>query len=811
LAAGTVLLVLIAYVVALVGTGSPLGGVLAWLLSVSVGLILPGFAVVRAVRSAPAALVEDLSWGAAAGLVVTLLGWFVDRVLPWSPGSLMWGVAVTAVLVAVPVTRVRVLARPAAGWGLPATVGLAVSHLVALAWMLSTALRALPPRPGPSGYDYIHDVVFELAMTGELQHSLVPTYPMVAGQPLSYHWFIYAVQAHLIASPGVDRIDAVFRLMPTLLVPILISLVAVVARQLAGRVAAGVLAAALIGVVGNSLPTRWVVPNSIPTRWNADGGSLETLTVYWQDSPPQALGWAAGVACLGLAVAFIRRAPEDRIAPSWLLVPFLVLAAGAKSSELPVLGTGVGLAVFVALVSRNWVQARRAAVVLVGSVAVFGFALVTIYAAGNYGLILRPWGRLVIVVSSLTVGVTVNHPGVGVPTVTAPATAMAVAAIVYLLPDLPRVIGLAFLAKVRFAEPALWIPLGTLVGGLGATLLLRHPSDAEVFFFVSAYPIALVGSAAGFVVGLEPAWRRLSGWPRPAVAALVAGAAFAGFSVAALVAYRHPLASPRAAWLAKAASRPRKENRLPVSERRQLWTWLEPHVQLWAGVALLMAILAVVTTVWHILRRPAPRLLPWAVVAVGLVAAVLGTGAFGTWLHVHRGDGEGERQAALASSAAAQRGGGLLTTPDLVKAGELVRRDSKSNDVVATNRYCLSIDLSPAVACTAEDFTIAAFTGRRVDVSGWAYSTAALKNAWASGIPFSRSPFWDPARLRQENLAFTAPSASRLAQLWRVRGVRWLVADTRAGPVDVSSLDRLADRRFTGTEIVVWRLRPPVQ
>ena len=68
-------------------------------------------------------------------------------------------------------------------------------------------------------------------MTGELQHSIVPTYPMVSGQPLSYHWFIYAIQAHLIASPGVNRIDAVFRLMPCLLVPVLISLAAVVARH----------------------------------------------------------------------------------------------------------------------------------------------------------------------------------------------------------------------------------------------------------------------------------------------------------------------------------------------------------------------------------------------------------------------------------------------------------------------------------------------------------------------------------------------------------------------------------------------------
>jgi hypothetical protein len=130
---------------------------------------------------------------------------------------------------------------------------------------------------------------------------------------------------------------------------------------------------------------------------------------------------------------------------------------------------------------------------------------------------------------------------------------------------------------------------------------------------------------------------------------------------------------------------------------------------------------------------------------------------------------------------------------------------------VATNRYCLAAprSLYDGSGCTAEDFTVSAFTGRRVDVSGWAYAAEALKGAWTSGINFARTPFWDKARLNQEKLAFTAPSAGRLAELWRDRRVRWLVADLQAGPVDESGLDRLADRRFSGPEVIVWQLRPP--
>ena len=157
-------------------------------------------------------------------------------------------------------------------------------------------------------------------------------------------------------------------------------------------------------MVGSSLPTRWVVPNGIPTRWNADGGSLEALTVYWQDSPPQALAWVAGVAGLGLTVAVIRRASDDAAMPVRLLAPFLVLCVGARSSQLPVLLGGVGVALVAMAWQRQWARARRAGVVLVLGVAVGVGAVATLYAAGGYGLVVRPGGRLALVLGQLMPG-----------------------------------------------------------------------------------------------------------------------------------------------------------------------------------------------------------------------------------------------------------------------------------------------------------------------------------------------------------------------------------------------------------------------
>ena len=94
---GGTLLVVAAHVGVLVATGSRPASVLLWLVVVVVGVLAPGVALVRACRPRTVALVEDLSWGAAAGLLVALAGWLADRLLRWPPGPLVWGLLVVAV------------------------------------------------------------------------------------------------------------------------------------------------------------------------------------------------------------------------------------------------------------------------------------------------------------------------------------------------------------------------------------------------------------------------------------------------------------------------------------------------------------------------------------------------------------------------------------------------------------------------------------------------------------------------------------------------------------------------------------------
>ncbi len=796
--------VLAVYVGALVATGSDWRSVLSWLLAVVVGVVAPGFVLVRAVRPARAPLVEDLSWGGAVGLAVALAGWLVDRLLPWSPGPLLFGPFLIALVLMVPRTRVRALAKPAPGWGTGPAVALGVTHLVAVGWMLSTALRGLPPRPSSAGTEFIPDMLYQVALTGELGHAVAPTYPMVAGQPLSYHWFVYAIQAHLLQVPGTETFDAVLRLMPVTLVAMLISIGAVVARQVAGKVAAGPVAAALLVVVGNSLPVRWVVPNGIPTRWAADGGALEAITVYWQDSPPQSLSWVVGIAVFGVAVAFVRRSSDDATAPRLLLVPLLVVCVGAKSSQLPVLVCGFLLALGVALVAREMAQVKRLLLVLGAAGVVTLLAARTIYVNGSYGLTLRPGERLDIVGTQLFVGVVQRPPDVYLGPFTAPTSALVTAAIVYLLPIIPRLLGLGLLARRRVRDPATWISVGTLVGGITASMAFRHPASSEVFFLVSALPVAMVGSAAGFVVGLEPHWRRLAGRGLPAMLAL-GGSAF-GFAVALVVARAHPLESPRARWVAEGFA----GRVVSVRLRAQELAWLLPHAELWGVACAALVVVAVVLALVTAVRRRGRWRRIWSVSLVLATTCALGTGLPATWLHLHRADGITERQAAEAASARAVAAGNTVVTPDLFAAGEYVRNHSEPSDVVATNRICTRpTRLRADRLCDAREFAIPALTGRRTDVSGWAYSDRAVSHAFTLARSYVFQPFWDPTRLDQEQAAITEPTESLLDTLWSERGVRWIIADRRVGPVAEKELDQLADRRFTAPEVDVWQLRAP--
>ena len=150
----------------------------------------------------------------------------------------------------------------------------------------------------------------------------------------------------------------------------------------------------------------------------------------------------------------------------------------------------------------------------------------------------------------------------------------------------------------------------------------------------------------------------------------------------------------------------------------------------------------------------------------------------------------------------------LLVSPTLREAAATVRGSGSIDDVVVTNRACIQ----PAAVlarrtCDPRDFVVAALTGRRTGVSGWAYAPASLARASDVVGGFARMPFWDPARLAEQRALVERPTPDRAAAAW-ARGERWVLADRAAGPVspDLSSIGTvLVDR----DGVVLVRLTEP--
>lgn len=780
------LVVLVAWWLALVSTGSPAGDVARWVAVVVAAVLAPGWVLVRISRRAVAPLIEDLAWATAAGCLVAMFGWFCDRTLPFSAGAYGLGPLFVVVALLVPWSRRRVLARPAPGWGPRPLLVLGAVQLVAIGWMLQTGLQAHSPDPGARGTTYFPDLIYNLDLVGELKHHLAPTYPPVSGATLSYHWFLFAIIGHLTTHTGVDTFDAVLRLAPAALVPATLLLVAVVARRLAMRVWAGPLAAILLGAVELSQATRWTI----------EDGSTGVLPRAWLGNPPQNLGWLAGLAAAGTVIAYLRRSPADRSVPVALLAPFLLLAAGAKSPELVVIGAGLGFACAVQLIGRSWAAARRCLVAGLGCLVVFGVAAVTIYQGSSYGIRFRWFGTVLNHVPVMFPGYASQVSPYYITGLRYSHVALLAGTALWVLPLLPRVAGLLFLVRYRVRDAAGWFCLGTMLAGLGLSLLLQHPASSEIYFMQSAYPIGVAGAAAGLILALD----RID-LPRRRAAVIGGVCLGIGFLGSAVIAVRQPDLNPVAEWQ---SSHPHQAIAAAVSVRRLAWIWLRPMTILIALVVIVGIVVAVIA------RR----------VLLGVLCALcvaLGSGVFTTAIIFHGTSSPvaGSRAMTQAYDAQVLARGALPTMRDAFVAGAYVNAHASADDVVATNMYCRYSRAARQrlhELCDARNFVASAVTERRTLVGGWGYADRVVDAAWSQRtLRYNNEPFWDPRLLAEQEQAIAHPTAAVLADLYLHRHVRWIFVDLRDGPVDVTGLGRLAVLRFLGPSTGVWQLKEPAR
>ncbi|WP_433827971.1 hypothetical protein ACQP2E_00795 [Actinoplanes sp. CA-015351] len=654
---------LVAFVVILLVTGTPVLDVLRYAGYVAYAVVLPGTLVYRLLRRTPHTLVEDLAFGAAVGLAMELVAWAVYSYLDLRSLIWTWPLLVVAVFAAVP--RLRRHWSPSGYRIVPLGWSWAVTGVVVFftGYIWATFFAQNPIMPtGEDTLQFI-DLPYQLSLAGEAKNHFPMHLPQVAGEALPYHWFAF-VHAAMISMIGhVDLSVVTMRLLVPGIGALIALVTAVAGWRITGRAYAGAAAAALFLVVGEFQFTE-VFSTTL---------GVQVAWIVWP-SLSMTYSWALLVALVAVIGDALRRKDDDSPVPRLGLPGAFALAAilafassAAKASSLPVTLAGLALAGVMVLVTTRripWTLVGMGVVVALAQL----FCTAVIFQFQSYGLGVHPFGGLIPLW---------NDPE-GERSFLAQGAVIAGVSIAWILSmqiRLAGIIPLAWLKRGRL-EPVQWFLLGGALAGPALFMLLGTFNAS--WFYRASLPFGLILSAWGFAM----VWDRAKLSRR---AVLVLGAGALVFAEALLIAVL--LFAPR---------QPRGESYsgvLPI-----LW---------WAGV--LSALALVIGFAW----RPAARRWPGLAGRGGVVllAAILLTGTPGLIMEARR-------------SQLAPNGGGNTTVPmpeSRVEAARWVRANSDPNDIIATNVHC-SHDVPLAKCRDARSFWLSAYSERSVLVEGWTFA-----------------------------------------------------------------------------------------
>ncbi|MGI5287073.1 hypothetical protein ACQEVF_27560 [Nonomuraea polychroma] len=305
------------------------------------GVALPGVLLIRVLYPGIRTVAEEIALGLALGYAVEVMVYIAVRAAGVPLLVLAWPIVTYLVFLAVPRLRRRwrspARARTPIWW----SWSLALLFALLVAWSAVVFFRA-NALTWPDVVMPIYDMPFHLALIGELKHHVLPTVPWIAGEPLYYHWFVYA---HLAASSWITGIEPLVLLYRLSMLPMLAAFLIVVAMtgyRVTGSRPAAVLIAA--GAIFVGAPSLFVGQNPYPFAW---GGLLDNS---W-NSPSQTFGGLLFAVVILLVVDVVRR--RGGIGRWVLLGIFLVAVMGAKAVYLPMLAVGLAAVAVVEMVRRR--------------------------------------------------------------------------------------------------------------------------------------------------------------------------------------------------------------------------------------------------------------------------------------------------------------------------------------------------------------------------------------------------------------------------------------------------------------------------
>ncbi|MFC4590291.1 hypothetical protein ACFO8L_29655, partial [Sphaerisporangium corydalis] len=421
--------------------------------------------------------------------------------------TLLWPAATYTAFLLHPRLRPHLTTRPTRTTPLPWAWFLGLTVVYLTGWSAFTCFRVNALTWPEAGWAHV-DTPFSLALIGELRHHMPPDVPMVAGEPLSYHWFVYA---HFAASSWITGIEPATLLLRLGMLPMLVAfavLVGVTGLRVTGsRVGA---ALAVAGTLFVAAPSLYAGANGL-LRWTG------VMHVPW-NSPTQTFG---ALLFAPVVLVLMDLLVRPRGAPGrWVLLVVLVVAVmGAKATYLPLLAAGL-----VAVAAAETLRRRRApwpAVAALGvTLACLAFAQSVLFGHARQGTTLAPLSVVRATWKELA--------GVGDQVGPTAGWVLGLTLVYVACWGVTWCGTLGLLARPRLLlRPPVTLMLGMTASGAGMMLLLGSPDDLNQPYFLQAcYPYLAVLSAYGLLV--------VARRERPAPVALVC-AAVAGIAVALAV------------------------------------------------------------------------------------------------------------------------------------------------------------------------------------------------------------------------------------------------------------------------------------
>ncbi|GAA4206616.1 hypothetical protein GCM10022252_69000 [Streptosporangium oxazolinicum] len=450
-------------------------------LYVVLGVGLPGVLLLRLLYRGRRTLAEEMALGLALGYAVEVFAYAGARALGVPLLVLVWPIGTCLLFLAVPRLRRHWTVSPSRRERAPVWWSwlLALLFGYLLAWSAVSFFR-LNALTWPALGGAFPDMPFHLALVGELRHHMPPTVPMVAGEPLSYHWFVYADLAAASWVTGVEPLVLLFRLGMLPMLAAFVVLAGMTGRRITGSWTGAALTAT--GTVLVATPSLYLGSNGAFT-W----GGVPDLA--WA-SPTQTFGALLFAPVVLLLADLLER--RRRTAGRWpLLGVFLVAVAGAKATYLPLLGAGL-LAVAAAGAVRRRGPSRPLLAALGMTAACFLFAQFVLFDGARQALAVDPFSFMRTVWREMT--------GAGEGTDPPPLSTLGMVA-VFLLCWAVTWGGISgLLSRPRLLlRPGVALTLGIGAAGVGAALLLGHPGRSQLFFLSGAYPYLAAVTALGIV------------------------------------------------------------------------------------------------------------------------------------------------------------------------------------------------------------------------------------------------------------------------------------------------------------------------